>query len=328
MLNDKEPIEVIKELLPEKTWLFHLDRGDEYENYEAIQEAMQKGCYSPIDEDIDSWLYDHQCDSMDYYIAELRHDLGKTYDLEYDDIESLMDEHYDDIRDLLYYRDQSDPTKDLLGTVGDIACFYHTGYELPSDSWRWNRKEMNTEIRAIKKHLGIKGKDHDSEIEEMIRQASYGGSLVVYFNPDIEDIVRAQGNMIRFTNPQLAIIDIYNGSGGSCEPIPHDIVLPLERSNFFVDKTIKYNYTHAVCGMYSTWCKSTGVEIFEKKTKKTTSNTKLTTIINRDKEYAKIYKEGRCSAGDMDINRHRNKTYINNFPCGTKCLDCGTFWID
>jgi hypothetical protein len=332
MTNENETFrptpEIIKELLPDKTWLFHLDRSDEYESYEAIQEAMQKGCYSPIDEDIDSWLWEHTSENVDYYTNEFRSDIMRKYDLTEEEGDVILFDYEDLIRDTIYNNDLSNPVKELIGTVRNLACFYDTGYEVPCDSWRWTKKEMNQEIRAVKKHLGIKGKDHDAEIHEMLCQASYGGTLVVYFNPDINDIVTSEGNMIRFTKPQLAVIDIYNGSGGTCEPIDHDIVLPLERSNFFVDKTIKYSYTHEVCGMDSTWCRSTGVEIYEKKTKKTTPKSEMSTLINRDKKYAEVYKKGGCSAGDMDIARHRKTTYINNFPCGTKCLDCGTFWID
>ena len=48
----------------------------------------------------------------------------------------------------------------------------------------------------------------------------------------------------------------------------------------------------------------------------------------QDAEYKRIFKAGGCSAGDMDINRHRGVYYDNNFPCGNRCPHCGTFWID
>ena len=37
---------------------------------------------------------------------------------------------------------------------------------------------------------------------------------------------------------------------------------------------------------------------------------------------------GECTSGDMDMNRHGKKEYINNFPCRYRCLKCGTFWFD
>ena len=41
-----------------------------------------------------------------------------------------------------------------------------------------------------------------------------------------------------------------------------------------------------------------------------------------------VFKTGGCTAGDMDMNRHRNTYYLNEFPCGTHCPHCHTFWID
>lgn len=37
-----------------------------------------------------------------------------------------------------------------------------------------------------------------------------------------------------------------------------------------------------------------------------------------------------CTGGDMNYSRHNkdDQHYQNNFPCGTTCDKCGTFWID
>lgn len=52
-------------------------------------------------------------------------------------------------------------------------------------------------------------------------------------------------------------------------------------------------------------------------------------IMNEEnKKYDLIFEQGKCSSGDMNINRHRAVMYVNDFPCGSKCTDCGTFWID
>jgi hypothetical protein len=321
----KNHVDLIKQLLPNKVELFHLDYRDEYENYEAIQEAMQKGCYSPIDEDIDSWLWQTQYENMKYYKKDLKKDLEKHIDE--DEIDQFMDDSNCFIEDILFSRDVSNPTKDLINTAGNIACFYDTGYEVQSESWSWTKAEMTQEIRNVKKHLGIKGKENDEAIQQMLEHASYGGSLVVYFNPDIPYMIETSGNTIKFTHPHIAVINIHNGSGWHCQ-VTGEISLALNRANFFVDKTIKYSYTHEVCDMYDTWCNSTGVEITTKKTRKKTEKSGISEVVERDNKYKEIFAKGLCSAGDMDITRHRNKTYINDFPCGTKCLDCGTFWID
>lgn len=45
-------------------------------------------------------------------------------------------------------------------------------------------------------------------------------------------------------------------------------------------------------------------------------------------EYEATYKAWRCTFGDTKYDRHRNKEYINEYPCGTHCHTCWQFWID
>ena len=47
-----------------------------------------------------------------------------------------------------------------------------------------------------------------------------------------------------------------------------------------------------------------------------------------DEKCDRVYASGGCTAGDMNMLRHRDVYYINNYPCGNKCPHCGTFWID
>jgi hypothetical protein len=328
MTTTKHPIDLIKEVIPKHVSLFYLDRNDEYHNYEVIQSAMNTKSFDPIYEDLDSWIFDQQGYSMEYYKEELKKDLEKYHDMQEENLDEFLMQYEQDIEDILHSRDDSTPVHDVLSRIGAIATFYDTGYEMESESWSWNEKRVNQEVRDIKKHLGIKGKEHDNDLSMMIRQASYGGSLVVYFNPDVEDIIKSTGNMIRFTNPSIAIINIGNGSGDNCNLHGTTISLPFDSENIFVDKTIKYNYTHEVCGMYDDWCAGTGVEIYTKKTRKQTAKTNLNQLIDQDRKYKEVYEKGSCSTGDMDITRHRNKEYVNSFPCGTRCNDCNTFWID
>lgn len=79
--------------------------------------------------------------------------------------------------------------------------------------------------------------------------------------------------------------------------------------------------------MCDDWFKSTKVS-FGKKAKKEISKSKTNEYLGREKSYIETYKNGSCTHGDMDINRHRDVYYRNDFPCGNKCPNCGTFWID
>ena len=50
--------------------------------------------------------------------------------------------------------------------------------------------------------------------------------------------------------------------------------------------------------------------------------------MKREAELNKVFREGGCTRGDMDMSRHRDVTYVNEIPCGWHCPHCGTFWID
>ncbi|OPY24002.1 MAG: hypothetical protein A4E27_01339 [Methanobacterium sp. PtaU1.Bin242] len=165
----------------------------------------------------------------------------------------------------------------------------------------------------------------------MVQQASYGGRLVIYFRGDIKEMINSsQYNTIQFTNPMIAVIDTYNGSGDNTDIQGITVTLPYNPENVFIDKLIKYNYTYEVCGMIESWCDTTGVKFITKKQRKPKEKKRsnLYAEIAVEDMYKKAFKEGSCTFGDMDMKRHRHTYYINDFPCGTKCKDCGTFWID
>lgn len=221
----------------------------------------------------------------------------------------------------------------LLRRTGEKIFFYETGITLP-ESWNLSAIEIKKEINKIKSALSIpsKVKQFDNNINEMLLNASYGGSLVVYFMTDVEQARKMKfenlGNHIRFSGyVNIAIIDTYGGSG--CETqIKHTFALPFEPDNMYYEESIKYNFSFAVCGMVSDWCESTKFEMFNKKVYKKPNNN-MSAALKKDKAFAEHFKKtGKCIFLDMDMNRHNNVYYINDFPCGHKCKDCGTFWVD
>ena len=77
------------------------------------------------------------------------------------------------------------------------------------------------------------------------------------------------------------------------------------------------------------WCEGTNMEL-------SVSKEDLGEVVLSDKgehmareaKLDKTYRDGGCTAGDLKYERHRNTTYINEYPCGTRCKSCGTFFID
>ena len=323
------PVEEILDLLPRHTSLYYVDYRDDLSgSLDKVQACITNQDWEALDDIVFDW---DNWECYNEYLNQLRHDIQRNYDVDGDVADEWMEEYDDWIRDAIYERDDSTPIDDLLRNTGDEDVFYDTGYYVESESWSWDEKRMREELRDIKKHLGLKGKEHDADINMMIRQASYGGRLVIYFESDMKELIciDSKFNAIEFRDFTLAIIDNSNGSGDHCHLKGARTVLPLDPTNFFIDRCISYSYVHEVCGMCKGWCNGTAFSFLT--LKKVKGELKPSTINNHIKREAmldKVFKAGGCTFGDMKYTRHRNKEYRNDFPCGTKCLSCGTFWID
>jgi hypothetical protein len=189
-------------------------------------------------------------------------------------------------------------------------------------------------MRNVKRALGIKIQNtkYNHAICQMIQQAYYGGQLVIYFRTNISKLISKEEkdfNSITFKNMEVAIINTDNCSGDNCKLQGHEVTFNFNRNNLFIDKINKYNYTYAICCMSENWCDCTSFELSFKKSKKTkVVNSISNSLLDREEAYNKTWKTGACTYGDMDMSRHKNKPYINEYPCGNRCTTCGTFWID
>lgn len=324
MTKESIKLEQILALLPKTVSLYYVDyRDDLSHSLDKVQDAIH-GNPEGLDDifmDWDTW------ESVKYVLDELKSDIEREFEIEEEDAEELMEEFEDSIRDAIYDRDDSTPLKDLLRNTGEQVFFYDTGMEIGGYT-----DDLKERLRDCKKALKIllKNKEHDKHLENMCCNASYGGRLVVYFNDDLDDWMNLDEklNTIHFSgNVTVAIINNGNGSGGDTE-IRHSFSLPFDAENLFLDKTVSYSYTYEVCGMSRDWCDGTEVTLLTKKTKNKAEKSTVNDHLEREKHLDKVYKDGKCTFLDMKYTRHRNMTYINNFPCGNKCLDCGTFWID
>jgi hypothetical protein len=126
-------------------------------------------------------------------------------------------------------------------------------------------------------------------------------------------------------------MDRGNGSGHS-EPIGIKLTAKFNRKNLHSDNGAPgYSFTNDVCGLTKGFMSYANI----RKAKKTDKiievdiNPKFEAEMKREKELDKHWKEtGHCTFGDMNFKRHKNLPYRNDFPCGNKCTECGTFFID
>lgn len=333
MTIEKITFEEIKPFLPDRVTLHYVDyRDDLSEQTELLQKCIHKQSKDSLYEASYDWFWG-DFEGLNYELEQLKQRLEDHFNRDEDtvNVDDVMEEFEDLIRDHIYNVDDSDALKDLFRNTNDMIMFYDTGYYMESESWSWNDKRVDQEIRAILKHLGIKRVKKDSStwnsIKDCVQNASYGGNLEIYFKDDVEDFLEVDPklNKICFCDFDLGIVDHDNGSGYVTDCIIETVKLPFNSENLFIDKTVKYNWSYQIAGQdnYGTHVS------FEKGRAKKIERSSINDHLDKEAEYNAAYKAGGCTYGDKDINRHRNVTYYNEpLMCRNECKDCKTYWID
>ena len=333
-METKIALSQIAELLPAYVSLCCVDSGENLSGrVDELQQCISENCWDRLYESLDDSLYEHRRDSLEYYKHELKQDIMSKFELDTDNAEKLVyDTFQDRIEEILYDSDESNAVKDLLNNTGKFSLFIDTGLQIEEGSWNWKRSKQTEWLKKIKRKLKIESNEWDKKIRLILTQASNGGQLVVYFYESVENLITddtKDWKSVSFTNPVIAIIDTYHGSGDHTFLQGHSFTTSFSRENLFIDKYFKYNYVAEVCGMSQDWCKDVFTKFsFDPVKGRKSAPSPLAAEALQDREYAMIYRQGKCSLGDMDIKRHRDTYYINDFPCGVKCPHCGTFWID
>lgn len=326
--------EQIEELIPERVTLHYVDRDSSLEYcLPAIQKSLNAGSMDALYEKVDYYLWDDNY-GFDSVKDELITDMQTAFDIEDYEAKALYEKFEDDIRDTIYDRDDSTVLQDLARNTSKFPIFYDTGHYVEC-CYPLTEKGAKEELRKIKKILGIKQafKDFDKCITEMMYNASYGGNLVIYFTDNGYDLLREiegtdKPNMIEFGgNVHIAIPNHSCGAGGDTE-ISHTFRLPFSHENLFVCKEVKYSYTYDVCGMYSNWCEGTNYKLIKTKSKKEATKSKKADYVKREAELDALFKSGQCVYGDTRYGRHQQLVYVNEYPCGHRCMKCGQFFID
>ena len=325
----------IKKLIPTNVILSYVDyRENLSDSLDLLQECISVNCWDKLYESLDDYLCESQREGIESYKEELKNNVEVKFNLDEDKAYRLVYETYkDEIEEILYQKDKSDTVKDLLRNTKKFSLFIDTGLHIEEGSWHWSRSEQTGWLKKIKRKLKIESNEWDKNIRQMLSEASYGGQLVIYFYASVEKLVtddkEKDFKSILFFNPAIAIINTNCGSGDHTFLQGHSFTTSFSRENLFIDRYFKYNYVAEVCGMSQDWCKDVFTKFsFDLVKGRKNASSPLAAEALQDREYALTYQQGKCTALDMDMNRHRDTYYINNYPCGVKCPHCGTFWID
>jgi hypothetical protein len=328
-------LEQIVALLPNYVSLCYVDYNENLSrNIDSLQVCISENSWDKLCEELDEYLCESQQANLDSYKNELKNDIIFKFNVDDEEAYDLVCNKYrNEIEDTLYERDSSNAVKDLLRNTNKFSCFIDMGLHIEEGSWQWERSEQTHRLKKIKRKLNIESNKWDNDIRLMLSQASYGGQLVIYFYESVENLVtddaKKNWKSVIFTNPAIAIINTAEGSGDHTHLQGHKFTISFNRKNLFIDRYFKYNYVSAVCGMSQDWCEKAVVKFsFDSIRGRKSVLSPLAAEALKDREYDLIYKQGKCTFGDMDSRRHRDVYYRNDYPCGNKCPHCGTFWID
>lgn len=327
--------EDLLKVLPKSTNCFFVDYNDSFDDkLELLQQCIREKSFDSLDEIFENWFADYTHEKQELRLNLTMNPMFNSY-IESNDVEKFVNETMnrfeDEIEEYLSDHDTSNPIADLLRNTSNPVLFYDTGYEVKPDSYKWTDRELHFELKAVKKALKIQNKNRsfDEPLKLMLLQATYGGNLVIYFRMDLRKLFdQLESTHITFSGYEItpAVIDVSGGSG-DLTSIKHSLTLPFNPMNLFIDKCFKHSFVYNVCGLVENFADRTEVK-FTKGKKRNVKISSLISYSDQEEIFNKTFKQGSCTHGDIDINRHRNKKYLNNYPCGTVCLDCKTFWID
>lgn len=323
------PISQITEFLPRYVCLFYVDYRDSLDEHEDIQEkCLRSNSLESLYEKSFEWYESPEQENLEEYMDETRRNMEKA------GLSGLFKEHEEQIRDLIYERNDSNPAKDLIRNSCDTNLFYSLGVEIDGYSTGCPERGESVSMACYKVRRALrlpKGK-FDGPVKGLVENASYCGELRIYFNARFDRLIspgkKEDFQRIRFSgNVVVAIVDSRNGSGYHVH-IPLDITLPFCRENLFVDSQVHYSYAVEICGMSHDWCQATRWETDMRPFNGSIRKSRMTGYQQQEEAYERTFRSGRCTFGDMNYKRHRDVRYSNNYPAGCRCPHCGTFWID
>ena len=319
-----------KSYVPATTSLFYVDYRENMDKHEDLQEqCIRNNNLEAIRETAFHWYADQERENLTEELDKIEKKMSE--DGRYEEFK----EHAEEISDLIYERNDTDPVKRLIRNTSATCLFYSLGVEIEGyDTYSGNTRKESEAMSCykVRRALKLKKGQFDDEIQELVQNASYGGELRIYFNAVfnklLSDDPENDFKSIRFHGDVVvAIADSRNGSGYHVE-LPIDITFPFKRDNLYVDSQIHYSYADEICGMCNDWCDCTGWNVSMNPYDGILPSSTMNAHKEKEKLYEKTFREGKCTFGDVNYNRHRDITYINDFPCGNKCPHCGTFWID
>lgn len=314
--------------IPEYVSLYYVGYNDSLDNNsKLLRKCITDNNLYPLSESVYDW--------WDFPEGEYLEEMQKA--MENDDIE-WDDDWRDEILEVIRDKDTSTPIEDLINNTSDLHCYFDLGYDV-DEPFGADEEEQEEEIDAICKQLKIaKDSPMRDKIAKIYYNASYGGSLRIYFPAGLMTLLTGNGwdsvnedfKTIKFKGKfRVVIIDTVNGSGDFEDDVELDVEYDFDRALLGMSDEDHYGFEEIFgddCGI--SHCET---PTFEKAPKSDTihvDSEPLRQEREKQQKYNETFQAGKCTYGDADMNRHRDIEYSNIYPCGWRCPHCGMFWTD
>ena len=298
--------------------LVYVGYRDSIEDHKKIEEMVQDGNTDAIFIDSD-WISDAEFNSKCEIIEGLK-----------ENFPDMSEEDEEAITEYIYEHNDSNPERDLLRNTGSQYFYYSLGFD-DDGMEQEGGSPFDQRVEAVIKKLGVDDDAMRKVVRSALNESGYGGSVVILFEDDIEDMLEA-GDVIKFyPKSELCIMNRGNGSGYSVA-LGRELIFQFDRKNLHSDRGAPgYSFTHDVCGMTRGFMDGATIrkKMHGDKVIPVGLNVEEIRKMEREKNLEDKWRKTKvCTPGDMNITRHADTPYRNDYPCGQKCTACGTFWID
>jgi len=311
----------LKAEYPKGVALHYVDRGDSLDDRPEIIADLIADGYS---EEIDEAYWDD---------TNSENEIIENYRVETESDE-LSDEVHDTMREWLRDHDTSNIQKDLLRNTSSQLFFIYTDTE--TGSYDSMEKEAYQDQIAMLYDIYAKTDEQKKEISSVLNNQYYSAPVSFYFYADVAQLVEAIHSN---TDPYIVIdgayfstIDRVQGSNWLGDKAVFKIAIKREDiEKIKLDKAKGTGYGWDSIAGQSSYNEASVYSMTELKPDTLTIAGHESEEIKREKRLADNWEKTKtCTLGDMNYQRHskENIEYINNFPCGSKCKSCGTFWTD
>lgn len=155
----------LTDYIPQYVSLYYVDYRDDLDEHEDIQEeCIRSNNMEKLYEKAYEWYEEQESSNMHDYLEETRKNM------ETDNLAGELEEHEDEIRELIYDRNDSDTVKNLIRNSSVTNFFYSLGVEISGylTGCSLRGESVAMAFHKVRRALHLKKGQFDEKIEELV----------------------------------------------------------------------------------------------------------------------------------------------------------------